>query len=178
MSSRLARGRVGFDVVGEVASVSAIAHRPLLFRAMTTTVVPVRPGEMTRASRHKEVPVGEQEPKEEPPSPLQPQEKKTKETKKKQKQAKVMSLDSPYPDFARPSAAECRAVEQVLLGVHGPPPKAEEMTFEDDEPGPEGQAIVTDRGKSESILDAVIRVVLGLNTSARVSVTQKNVKQA
>lgn len=67
--------------------------------------------------------------------------------------------DTPFPDYLRPTAAECREVHQLLTEVHGeikPPVKI-----------PEPSLVVAGCGLVPSVLDAVIRTLLSSATNGR-----------
>ncbi|KAI5862238.1 DNA glycosylase [Durotheca rogersii] len=76
---------------------------------------------------------------------------------KKLKSYARFANESPYPDFARPTAAECERAHAVLVSIHGARVR------------PAGAAAApTDRagcGESPSVLDALVRTILSQNTS-------------
>ena len=67
--------------------------------------------------------------------------------------------DTPFPDYLRPSAAECREVHRLLTEVYGemkPPVKI-----------PEPSLVVAGCGLVPSVLDALIRTLLSSATNGR-----------
>ncbi len=55
---------------------------------------------------------------------------------------------TPYPDFARPSAEECRAAVEALQRLHG----------------------VVQRNEGDSVLDALVHTILSQNTTDKTSI--------
>ncbi|KAI0401718.1 DNA glycosylase [Xylaria palmicola] len=62
---------------------------------------------------------------------------------------------SPYPDFSRPTPAECKLAHRILASLHG------EQTREPEEEEKERGVC----GRSRSVLDALVLTVLSQNTS-------------
>ncbi|KXJ87005.1 DNA glycosylase [Microdochium bolleyi] len=65
---------------------------------------------------------------------------------------------SPFPDFARPTAEECKLAHKILVSIHG----ARERTKQEDLQAPANRAGC---GDSPSVLDALVRTILSQNTS-------------
>ncbi|KAI1120869.1 DNA glycosylase [Nemania abortiva] len=63
---------------------------------------------------------------------------------------------SPYPDFARPSAEECKLAHKILASLHGERIRPEET---------KAPASRAGCGDSASVLDALVRTILSQNTS-------------
>jgi len=73
---------------------------------------------------------------------------------------------SPFPDFARPTAEECKLAHKILASIHGP----RERVKQEDLKAPTGRAGC---GDSPSVLDALVRTILSQNTSDKNSTRAK-----
>lgn len=73
---------------------------------------------------------------------------------------------SPFPDFARPTADECKLAHKILASIHGP----RERVKQEDLKAPSGRAGC---GDSPSVLDALVRTILSQNTSDKNSTRAK-----
>ena len=86
---------------------------------------------------------------------------------KKLKSYAQFASESPFPDFARPTAAECKLAHRILARLHG----------ERERPasGPTNRAPTDSAGcgASPSVLDALVRTILSQNTSSANSTRAK-----
>ncbi|KAH7021313.1 DNA glycosylase [Microdochium trichocladiopsis] len=73
---------------------------------------------------------------------------------------------SPFPDFARPTAEECKLAHKILASIHGP----RERIKQEDLQAPSNRAGC---GDSPSVLDALVRTILSQNTSDKNSTRAK-----
>ncbi|EFY99830.1 HhH-GPD superfamily base excision DNA repair protein [Metarhizium robertsii] len=83
---------------------------------------------------------------------------------RKLKSFSAFSKKSPYPDFARPTAEECRAAHKILAKRHGERLRPEEVVAPTNAAG---------CGDSPSVLDALVRTILSQNTSNKNSTRAK-----
>ncbi|KHN97261.1 base excision DNA repair protein [Metarhizium album ARSEF 1941] len=83
---------------------------------------------------------------------------------RKLKSFSAFSKQSPYPDFARPTAEECRAAHKVLARLHGERLRPVEVVAPVNAAG---------CGDSPSVLDALVRTILSQNTSNKNSTRAK-----
>lgn len=67
-------------------------------------------------------------------------------------------LQTPFPDFHRPTPEECQKVQDALVSVHGLPKRPEKLL--DIEGAPAGCGQVPD------VLDALVRTILSQNTTS------------
>lgn len=72
--------------------------------------------------------------------------------------------ESPFPDFARPTAAECKQAHRILASLHGERVRPAQVVAPTDRSG---------CGDSSSVLDALVRTILSQNTSDRNSTRAK-----
>ncbi|KAG6018807.1 hypothetical protein E4U41_003560 [Claviceps citrina] len=71
---------------------------------------------------------------------------------------------SPFPDFLRPTAQECRVAREILARLHGERHRPEAVVAPTTSAG---------CGDSASVLDALVRTILSQNTSSRNSTRAK-----
>ncbi|EXJ82459.1 hypothetical protein A1O3_06272 [Capronia epimyces CBS 606.96] len=64
--------------------------------------------------------------------------------------------ESPFPDFSRPTPAECKLAHRILASLHGPRTRPKEIVASTTRAG---------CGDSPSVLDALVRTILSQNTS-------------
>lgn len=83
---------------------------------------------------------------------------------RKLKSFSAFSKQSPYPDFVRPTAEECRTAHRILAKVHGERLRPEEVVAPTKTAG---------CGDSPSVLDALVRTILSQNTSNKNSTRAK-----
>ncbi|TWU77638.1 hypothetical protein ED733_008044 [Metarhizium rileyi] len=83
---------------------------------------------------------------------------------RKLKSFSAFSKQSPYPDFARPTAEECRAAHKILAKRHGERLRPNEVVAPTNTAG---------CGDSPSVLDALVRTILSQNTSNKNSTRAK-----
>ncbi|KAI1420767.1 DNA glycosylase [Xylaria sp. FL1777] len=67
---------------------------------------------------------------------------------------------SPYPDFARPTPAECKLAHEILASLHGERVRPEAIGQRTTAPSSRAGC-----GDSASVLDALVRTILSQNTS-------------
>ncbi len=67
---------------------------------------------------------------------------------------------SPYPDFARPTAADCKRAHAILVSLHGARVRPEDVGQRTTAPTSRAGC-----GESTSVLDALVRTILSQNTS-------------
>ncbi|KAI1486242.1 base excision DNA repair protein [Biscogniauxia mediterranea] len=72
---------------------------------------------------------------------------------------------SPFPDFAHPTPAECKLAHQILISLHGERVRPESLTA--------APAQRAGCGDSPSVLDALVRTILSQNTSDKNSTRAK-----
>ncbi|KAL8335747.1 hypothetical protein RB601_008688 [Gaeumannomyces tritici] len=78
---------------------------------------------------------------------------------------------SPFPDFAHPTAAECRLAHSILASLHGP----RERPTNPPASGPAGRAGC---GDAATVLDALVRTILSQNTTDANSARAKRAMDA
>jgi endonuclease III len=99
-----------------------------------------------------------------PPRPISSPAKADVLKERKLKSFSAFSKQSPYPAFARPTAAECRTAHSILAQLHGERLRP-------------GQVVAPTKtagcGDSPSVLDALVRTILSQNTSNKNSTRAK-----
>ncbi|KAI0596957.1 base excision DNA repair protein [Biscogniauxia sp. FL1348] len=84
---------------------------------------------------------------------------------KKLKSYAQFAGQSPFPDFAHPTPAECKLAHQILISLHGERVRPESLTA--------APAQRAGCGDSPSVLDALVRTILSQNTSDKNSTRAK-----
>ncbi|KAI5920900.1 base excision DNA repair protein [Camillea tinctor] len=84
---------------------------------------------------------------------------------KKLKSYAQFAGQSPFPDFAHPTPAECKLAHQVLINLHGERVRPDSLTA--------APAQRAGCGESPSVLDALVRTILSQNTSDKNSTRAK-----
>ncbi|KAI0121353.1 base excision DNA repair protein [Xylariales sp. AK1849] len=112
----------------------------------------------------------EEDGRSESPSPRRAKKDKTSVEKAAELQAKKLkhytqfSKQSPFPDFAHPTPAECKLAHKILAQLHGEKKRPEKIVAPTNRAG---------CGDSTSVLDALVRTILSQNTSDKNSTRAK-----
>ncbi|BFZ55678.1 hypothetical protein PYCC9005_002719 [Savitreella phatthalungensis] len=105
------------------------------------------------------------------PTNKQPRNKSPKKDLTSQKLAKLESYSqTPYPNYKRPTPAECKHVNDLLAKVHGKHERPVDIKIERSD-GTERRGAAC--GEVPSVLDALVRTVLSQNTTSKNSMQAK-----